>query len=79
MRKREKNRDERETKKRKREKRETKREKREIKMSQDVLKMSLAEMLETRYIGRTAQNLKKLARARGPVVAHYHYKSSCRS
>ena len=30
------------------------------------------------YIGRNAQNLKKLPA--GPVVAHYHYyKSSCRS
>ena len=29
---------------------------------------------KTMYIGRNAQNLKKLAA--GPVVAHYHYKGA---
>ena len=64
-------------------KREKKREKERKRERKDVQGQLLSIFIQfskgkTKYIGRNAQNLKKLP-PRRPVVAHYHYKSSCRS
>ena len=62
----------------KREKRREKERKGEKKMSRVNYYQSAFNLQKekTMFIGRNAQNLKKLP---GPVVDHYSYKSSCRS
>ena len=61
--------------KREREKRKKQKEKkREMPPRCHWQKISARNARNYRYIGRNAQNLTKLAR--GPVVAHYHYKST---
>ena len=62
---------------RKREKREKKRKKREKDVQGQLSSICIQfSKIKTMYIGRNARNLKNWLFV---IIAHYHYKSSCRS